>query len=214
MLNETNKNQVILTMTYAPTALSVAVTASVGTQTSPSPAAAVQMPAPPTLSKDTRVKVDEVIPLDEQAVCYHRDGRMWGTGELSRGSASKKAKNRAVLAIAHLINSPKLSDKQKVYALRKASTHHLSMRIFHSAGLIDNKRYDAMKHFSKRIKKLVQEATATDDRRGRASDDKRALVNTVLLTTASTPSTENEPNEFTITPSSASAPPSQRVLLI
>ena len=205
----------------------LSLTVSAATQTSPSVAllttspsasvpssAAAQTPPPPTLSKYTRVKENEIIPLDEQAFCYHRDGRIRGTGELSRGSASKKAENRAVLAIAHLINNPKLSDKQKVYALRKASTHHLCRRIFHSAGLIDGERYEAMKHFFSQIKKLVQEATATDDRRGRASDDKRALVNTVLLTTASTPSTENEPNEFTITPSSASAPPSQRVLLI
>ena len=177
-------------------------------------AAATQKPPLPTLSKDmTQVKANDIIPLDEKAFCYHRDGIIQGTSELSRGSASKKAKNRAVLAAtAHLINNPKLSDKQKVYALRKAFTHHLSRRIFHSAGLIDNKRYETMKYFFNQIKKLVQEATATDDRRGRAADDKQALVNAVLLATASTPSTENNQDDSPHVTRSDSAPPSQRVL--
>ena len=170
------------------------------------------VPAQTPLSKDTRLKSDEIIPLDEKAFCYYRDGSIWGTGELTRGSAAKKAKNRAVLDLVHLINNPKLNDKQKVQALRKASTHHQCRRIFHSAGLIDDKRYEAMKHFFNQIKKLVVEATATDDIRGRASDKKRAFVDAVLLATASTPSTETNQDESTPSSSSLSAPPSQRLL--
>ena len=76
--------------------------------------AAAQTPPPPTLSKDKRLKSAEIIPLDEMAFCYDRDGSIQGIGELGRGSAPKKAENQAILEIFNLINTPKLSDKQKV----------------------------------------------------------------------------------------------------
>ena len=69
-----------------------------------------------------------------------------------------------------------------------------------------------MKHFFDQIKKLVQEATATNDRSGRASDEKRTFVNAVLLATASTPTAEINQDKATTSSSSVSAAPSQRVL--
>ena len=108
--------------------------------------AILQMPPHPTLTRRTRVKTTELIPLDEKAFCYHKDGRVRGDGKLGRSTASSKAESRAVLAIVKVINKDSLNDKQKVQALRKASTHKDSRHIFHSAGLVDVKEYETMKH--------------------------------------------------------------------
>ena len=69
-----------------------------------------------------------------------------------------------------------------------------------------------MEDFFDQIKKLVQEATATNDNRGKASDEKWAFVNAVLLATASTPSVETNQDEATTSSTSIPAAPSQRVL--
>ena len=151
-----NKNKQVSTSIASPPASAVPVTNSRGSIAPESSAsvvaeateAAAQTPLPPTFSKDTRLQLDEIIPLDEKAFChYRRDGSIQGTGDLTRGSAAKKAEFQAIfLEIVNLVNTPKLRDRQKVQALRKASAHHLSRRIFHSVGLIDIKRYEAMKH--------------------------------------------------------------------
>ena len=140
-----------------------------GTTASTTPVATT--PAPPYLTRKTR---KDLIPLDERSFCYYKDGSIRGTGELGRGTAATKAENRAVLGIVNVVNNPKLSDRQKVHALRKASTHHLSRRIFHSAGLIDDKKYKAMKHsvlirsesWFKRLQQLMIEEAKPVMRKG------------------------------------------------
>ena len=69
-----------------------AAPASTTKELAPPPA---QTPPPPKLSKDTtNLKLDEIIPLDKkEAFCRYRDGGIWGTSELLRGSSAKKAKN-------------------------------------------------------------------------------------------------------------------------
>jgi len=131
---------------------------------------------------------------------------------LGRGSAATKAENRAVLDLVKFVNNDKLSNKQKVQALRKASTHHQSRLIFQSAGLIDNKEYDRMKHWFNQIQKMLQESTATDHAQGRAPDHKRALMRAALLLTQDTPTTA-ESEQDDVTPiRSGSKPPSKRKL--
>ena len=125
----------------------------------------VQTPSPPTLTRKTRVK-EELIPLDERAFCYYKNGSLRGTGGLGRGSASKKAESRAVVSMVNVINKETLSDTQKVQALRKASTHHLSRRIFQSAGMIDDNKYQAMKHVLNQMRKIVADASKATQKRG------------------------------------------------
>lgn len=148
-------------------------------------------PPVPTLTKKAKTK--HLIPLDERAFCFHNDGTICGAGQMARGSSCVKAQSRAVKKMAEAVNNPNCSDKQNVLALRKATTHQSARRIFRSAGLIDTSQFDDMKHHLGQIRKLVKEATATTSVGERAPDQQRAVVRALVMTMASTPTTDNEP---------------------
>ena len=76
-------------------------------------------------------------------------------------------------------------------ALRTASTHNDIALHFRSAGLIDNKEYDTMKHISSQVRSLVTDTLKTNNKRGRANDDKRGFFQSLILGAASTPPDDN-----------------------
>jgi hypothetical protein len=118
----------------------------------------------------------------------------------------KKHPSRAVRRIIDAILNKCLNDKQRVVALRKASVHHEVRRYFMSAGLIDNDEFKTLKHMGERIKGLLQETMKTENPQGRATDEKKALVESIVFAISNPPPDDHliSNNEKSKTPSKAS----------
>ena len=150
------------------------------------------------LTRKTKVKAIEIIPLDENAFCYKKDGvTVRGTGVMARGSAPAKAKSRSVRRLSEAIKSEQklCNDKQIVLSIRTLSTHHSVRHYFRSAGLIDEKDYIELKKMSTQMKNVLEDLNSTEKSRGRASDEKRAARNSIVMSIVDTPENETEEEE-------------------
>ena len=92
------------------------------------------------LTRKTKVRDDELIPLNLDAFRYKKDGLLRGGGKTGRGSAASQQESRQVHKIIDAILNPNLTDEQNVRALHKASTHHSVRRFFKSSGMIDDEK--------------------------------------------------------------------------
>ena len=103
----------------------------------------VATPPPITLTKDTRVSEDDLIPIDENCWAFFQDGvtpRGSKGNPMERGGAGVQAKSRTVRNIIKFLIDLPINQKQLVIALRDTSKHEHIRRYFVSAGLIDNKQ--------------------------------------------------------------------------
>ena len=73
-----------------------------------------------------------------------------------------KAKNRASRRIINGILNKNINDKQRVIALRTASTHPQVWHIFKSAGLIDIQEFETIKYIADQMNKKNVEAQKTE----------------------------------------------------
>ena len=90
-----------------------------------------------------------------------------------------------------------LNKKQQVLALRKFSTHHCARHIFKSVGLTNSREYGSMKYVINQMKSLTQVARRIDNKKVRANDDKRGMLNSLELAFSTTPPMETEtPNDL------------------
>ena len=146
-------------------------------------------PPTPMLNRNTRVSDEELIMLNENAFGIRKNGTPRQNG---RGSAGIKQLSRAVHNIIESILNLNLTEEQQVYSLRKASTHPRVRKFFKSAGLIDSDEYETLKYLADQMKQILNIATSTEKSKGRANDDKRSVVQSVLLSIATTPSRDGE----------------------
>jgi len=151
-------------------------------------------PTTPNLTQKT--KVNDVIPYEEDCFLFKKDGVTRRVcGSTGRGSASASSQSRAVLKITTGILNLNLNKKQQVVALRKASIHPLVRRLFKSAGLIDVNEYETMKYMAKQMERLIKLARQTEKKQGRANDDRRGLVESIVLSIITTPPSSTNNNE-------------------
>ena len=81
-----------------------------------------------------------------------------------------------------IIDDPLLSDAQKIVVPRVASTSKRLRHYFKSAGLIDAPEYETLKYMVNQMKKLIIKARETEHRFGRANDDKRGFIQSIVFT--------------------------------
>ena len=131
---------------------------------------------PPTPKLTKRNK--KLIPLNNTAFHLYSDGVTYRHQFLTNG---RRMCLRYAEKIITAILDNNLNEQQQVLALRTASTHNDIALHFRSAGLIDNKEYDTMKHISSQVRSLVTDTLKTNNKRGRANDDKRFFFNLLFL---------------------------------
>ena len=147
------------------------------------------------LTRKMQVRNDELVPLNLDAFCYKKDGSLLRGGDKTvRGSAASQQENRQVHKIIDAILNPSVNEEQIVLALRKASTHRYVRRFFKSSGMIDDEENETRKYTMNQMKDIINLATATENSQGRATDDKRSIVQSILLGIASSP-TKNGGNK-------------------
>ena len=94
-------------------------------EASTEPEQTTEKPPPPKLTARTKVAKKNLIPVEEDAFEYRKDGITPRTTK-ENTAAGRMALYRAVKRLNIAINSPSLNDKQRVVALRTVSTHHKS----------------------------------------------------------------------------------------
>ena len=112
--------------------------------------------------------------------CFHCDGRT----EL----AATKLRNECINTIVNSIVKNNFTLQQRAFALRQAMRHKDVRGLAKSAGLIDDQDYIKKNCILKNMKNVLTLAQQTTKTNGRASDDRRSLVQSVVL--ASLPSTQ------------------------
>ena len=132
---------------------------------------------------------DKLIPLIDTAFHFLEDGV---TPRFNSLRTSRRQYSHGVQNIIKAILNPNLNKHQQVLALRKASTHIKLALHFKSAGLIDNKEYETLKHMAGQARSLVKHAMDTNKKKGRANDDKRGCVQSLVLGAVTTPPLDNE----------------------
>ena len=92
------------------------------------------------LSRDTKVKAEDMILLNKHAFHIKGSNRKGSTNGRPRDSISgqTKAKSRTVMKLITAITNPTLTDQQQILVLRTAAEHPLGRRHFTSAGLMDS----------------------------------------------------------------------------
>ena len=83
--------------------------------------------------------------------------------------------------VEFLAENPNQTPEQMVLALREASTHPEAGFFFKNAGTIDRDRLDTLRCMMSQCGKLLSTALEEDTSRGRASNEKRLMENTMLL---------------------------------
>eukprot|EP00535_Pseudo-nitzschia_heimii_P013450 CAMPEP_0197196378 /NCGR_PEP_ID=MMETSP1423-20130617/32324_1 /TAXON_ID=476441 /ORGANISM="Pseudo-nitzschia heimii, Strain UNC1101" /LENGTH=438 /DNA_ID=CAMNT_0042650177 /DNA_START=139 /DNA_END=1456 /DNA_ORIENTATION=- len=138
-----------------------------------------------------RRNIETLIPLNENS--FQKSATFILRGARNP-EAERKAKSRAVAKIIQAIKDPSLTVEQQVFALREAVRHKELETLSASAGiLIDNR---LVHYLIKNIKLVLKLATRTRHTLGRASDDMRSIVQTVILAMQPTP---GSPKKFSNT---------------
>ena len=129
------------------------------------------------LSKNMKVKKEDMIPINNNAFLY-RKKRMMGSlttraVDTRPGNGSVKVKSRAVLDIIEAIDNAELTREQKVLAVKTASVHPRLQKFFLSSQVIGDEDYEVMEHSLNRMRKIIQKALITEKTTGQANDNKR-----------------------------------------
>ena len=134
------------------------------------------------LSKKTRPSPDNIVTIDPR--CFHCDGRT----ELAAG----KCKNESINTIVNSIVQNNLTPEQRAFALKQAMVHPHVRALAKSAGLIDDQDVVKKNYILNNMKNVVKLAQETTKRNARPNDDRRSLVQSIVI--ASIPSTEQRLN--------------------
>ena len=130
-----------------------------------------QDPAVIELNKKTRPSPHNLVTIDPR--CFHCDGRT----EI----AARKEKNKSINTIVKSIVDNNLTPQQRALALKLAMVHPEVRALAKSAGLIDDKDYIKKNYILNNIKNAITLAQETTKTQGRANDDRRSLVQSVVL---------------------------------
>ena len=134
------------------------------------------------LNKYTRVSPHNIVTIDPR--CFHCDGRT--------DFAATKLKNESINTIVNSIVQNNLTPQQRAFALNQAMVHTDVRGLAKSAGLIDNQDFVKKNYILNNMKNVLALAQDTTKTKGRANDDRRSLVQSVVL--SSIPSTEQRLN--------------------
>ena len=134
--------------------------------------------------------------MEQNAFKFKKNGT---TPQLTKddSSAGRAALSRTVKCLNIAINSPSLNDKQRVVALRSVSTHHKSRCFFQSAGLSDVKKEKMLDYVQEQLQNMIAVARRTNDRQGKANDDRRSFVEALVMAIADPGLLDNDNNEGT-----------------
>ena len=134
------------------------------------------------LNKKTRPSSHNIVTIDPR--CFHCDGRT--------DLEARKCKNKSINSIVNAIVQNNLTPQQRAFALNQAMIHQDVRVLAKSAGLIDNQDFMKKNYILNNMKKVVTLAQETSKRHARPNDDRRSLVQSVVI--ASIPSTQQRLN--------------------
>ena len=103
-----------------------------------------------------------------------------------------RAKNKSINTIVNSIVQNNLTPHQRAFALQQAMIHPDVRALAKSAGLLDDQDFIKKNYILKNMKTAVRLAQETSKRHARPNDDRRSLVQSVVL--ASIPSTQQKLN--------------------
>ena len=127
-----------------------------------------------------RKTIDSLIPLN--ANCFQKSG-------VHTQAAVRKAKSRAIAKLVVAIKDPTLSPEQQVLVLRESVLHRDLELISASAGIVKDAKL--IQYLMNNIKLVLKLSTATTHTFGRASDDMRSIVQTIVLAMLPSPGSAN-----------------------
>ena len=133
-------------------------------------------------NRKTRPSRHNIVTIDPR--CFHSDGRT----ELE----ATKFKNKSINTIVHSIVKNDLTPQQRAFALKQAMIHPDVRALAKSAGLIDNQDFIKKSYILNNMKKVVQLAQETSKRNARPNNDRRSLVQSIVI--SSIPSTQERLN--------------------
>ena len=178
------KQKSTTSQTVTATATEDATAIATATVNSPAEPTATVPPSPPEdpslieLNSQSRPKPHNIVTIDPR--CFHCDGKT----EL----AATKQKNKSVNSIVNAIVQNNLTLQQRAFALKQAMVHPDVRALAKSAGLIDDQEFIKKNYILNNMKKVVSLAQETTKRNARPNDDKRSLLQSVVL--SSIPSTQ------------------------
>ena len=155
---------------------------SATTTTTVPPSPQDSAPAVIQFNRKTRPSRHNIVTIDPR--CFHSDGRT----ELE----ATKFKNKSINTIVHSIVKNDLTPQQRAFALKQAMIHPDVRALAKSAGLIDNQDFIKKSYILNNMKKVVQLAQETSKRNARPNDDRRSLVQSIVI--SSIPSTQERLN--------------------
>ena len=142
----------------------------------------------PMLTRHTRVKANQLIPLDKHAFGLKRDFTVRkGVDIYGHNGSATRAKNRAASSMTTSVPNPKLTSHQIVFALREASVHPKARLFFKSAGLIDCKEFDTLKHMVSNCDKFLARALKSGVTKGRVSNEQSKMANALFVAFSDSP---------------------------
>ena len=128
-------------------------------------------PAVIQLNKNTRVSPHNIVTIDPR--CFHCDG--------ITEVAATKSKNKSINTIVNAMVKNDLTPQQRAFALQQAVAHPDVRALAKSAGLIDDQDFIKKNYILKNMKTAVRLAQETSKRNARPNDDRRSLVQSVVV---------------------------------
>jgi len=133
------------------------------------------IPLPLRIQGRHTVQQNQIIPLDK--TCFGITKRL----ERRSFIAAKTARTRAVKEIVTAVLNKSLTGPQQVHALRLAVKHKLLKIHSTSADLLPDSPNNVDHHIVSNIQDTLQLARKTDHTNGRVNNDRRSLVNSIVL---------------------------------